>query len=150
MRGVGIYPAGQLHRQVSVRQARGADHDCRKARRQNHQHRLDVLLVWTAQRGQLCHQKTGLVGLPRTFAVELSQHDIQVNAVLPRWYSNDMTGRLQNTPVADYVLRKTPAGRWGNPLDLAGVAILLASATSDFITGAAIPVDGGYSVADCL
>lgn len=94
--------------------------------------------------------KTGVLGLTRALAVELCRHNIQVNAILPGWYLSEMTGHLQNTPLADYVRRKTPAGRWGNPQDLVGVAILLASATSDFITGAAIPVDGGYSVADRL
>ena len=94
--------------------------------------------------------KTGLLGLTRALAVELCKHNIQVNAILPGWYITEMTGHLQNTPLADYVRRKTPAGRWGNPQDLVGTAILLASATSDFITGVAIPVDGGYSVADRL
>ncbi len=94
--------------------------------------------------------KTGVLGLTRALAVELGPHNIQVNAILPGWYQTEMTGHLQNTSLADYVRRKTPAGRWGNPQDLVGVAILLASATSDFMSGAAIPVDGGYSVADRL
>ena len=94
--------------------------------------------------------KTGLLGLTRSLAVELSKHNIQVNAILPGWYLTEMTGHLKNMPLADYIRRKTPAGRWGNPQDLVGVAILLASAASDFMTGAAIPVDGGYSVADRL
>jgi 2-deoxy-D-gluconate 3-dehydrogenase len=94
--------------------------------------------------------KTGLLGLTRALAVELCQYNIQVNAILPGWYLTEMTGHLKNMPLADFVRRKTPAGRWGNPQDLVGVAILLASAASDFITGAAIPVDGGYSVADRL
>ena len=94
--------------------------------------------------------KTGLLGLTRSLAVELSKHNIQVNAILPGWYLTEMTGHLKNLPLAEYVRRKTPAGRWGDPKDLVGVAILLASAASDFMTGAAIPVDGGYSVADRL
>ncbi len=94
--------------------------------------------------------KTGLLGLTRALAVELCKHNIQVNAILPGWYLTAMTGHLKDTPLADYIRRKTPAGRWGNPEDLAGAALLLASAASDFITGAAIPVDGGYSVADRL
>ena len=92
--------------------------------------------------------KTGLVGLTRSLAVELSKYNIQVNAILPGWYLTEMTGHLKNMPLADYIRRKTPAGRWGNPQDLVGVAILLASAASDFMTGTAITVDGGYSVAD--
>ena len=94
--------------------------------------------------------KAGLLGLTRSLAVELCHHNIQVNAILPGWYLTQMTGHLQNMPLADYIRRKTPAGRWGNPQDLVGLAILLASTASDFITGAAIPVDGGYSVADRL
>jgi 2-deoxy-D-gluconate 3-dehydrogenase len=94
--------------------------------------------------------KTGLLGLTRSLAVELSKHNIQVNAILPGWYLTEMTGHLKSMPLADYIRRKTPAGRWGNPQDLLGVAILLASGASDFMTGAAIPVDGGYSVADRL
>lgn len=94
--------------------------------------------------------KTGVLGLTRALAAELGPYNIQVNAILPGWYQTEMTGHLQNTPLADYIRRKTPAGRWGKPQDLVGLAILLASATSDFMTGAAIPVDGGYSVADRL
>jgi 2-deoxy-D-gluconate 3-dehydrogenase len=94
--------------------------------------------------------KTGLLGLTRALAVELCKHNIQVNAILPGWYLTDMTGHLKDTPLADYIRRKTPAGRWGNPQDMAGAALLLASSASDFITGIAIPVDGGYSMADRL
>jgi len=94
--------------------------------------------------------KAGVLGLTRSLAVELGHHNIQVNAILPGWYMTDMTQHLKNMPLADHVRRKSPAGRWGNPQDLVGVAILLASATSNFITGAVIPVDGGYSVADRL
>lgn len=94
--------------------------------------------------------KAGLLGLSRSLAVELCKHNIQVNSILPGWYMTQMNSHLQNMPLADYVRRKTPAGRWGNPQDLVGLAILLASTASDFITGTAIPVDGGYSVADRL
>jgi 2-deoxy-D-gluconate 3-dehydrogenase len=94
--------------------------------------------------------KTGLLGLTRALAVELCKHNIQVNAIIPGWYLTDMNRHHKGTPLADYIRRKTPAGRWGNPEDLAGAAILLASAASDFITGTAITVDGGYAVADRL
>jgi 2-deoxy-D-gluconate 3-dehydrogenase len=92
--------------------------------------------------------KTGLLGLTRALAVELCKHNIQVNAILPGWYFTDMNAHLKDSPLAEHVRRKTPAGRWGHPEDLAGAALLLASAASDFITGIALPVDGGYSVAD--
>lgn len=94
--------------------------------------------------------KAGLLGLTRSLAVELAKHNIQVNAILPGWYMTPMNSHHKNTPLADYIRRKTPAGRWGEPSDMAGLAILLASAASDFMTGAAIPVDGGYSITDRL
>jgi 2-dehydro-3-deoxy-D-gluconate 5-dehydrogenase len=92
--------------------------------------------------------KHGIVGLTRAMAVELGVHNIQVNAILPGWYQTAMTQHLKNSPSFDFVRRKTPAGRWGNPRDLIGAAVFLASAGSAFVTGAALPVDGGYSVTD--
>jgi 2-deoxy-D-gluconate 3-dehydrogenase len=70
-----------------------------------------------------------------------------VNAVLPGWIDTDLTrrGRERRPALHDNVLRRTPAGRWGTPQDLAGIAVFLASAASDFVTGAAIPVDGGFA-----
>jgi 2-dehydro-3-deoxy-D-gluconate 5-dehydrogenase len=74
--------------------------------------------------------------------------DIQVNAVLPGWIDTDLTRRARERVPAldDRVLRRTPAGRWGTPRDLAGIAVFLASAASDFVTGAAIPVYGGFAI----
>jgi 2-deoxy-D-gluconate 3-dehydrogenase len=71
-----------------------------------------------------------------------------VNAVLPGWIETDLTRRAREwAPALDEsVLRRTPAGRWGIPHDLAGIAVFLASAASDFVTGAAIPVDGGFAI----
>jgi len=92
--------------------------------------------------------KAGLLGLTRALAVELGRHNIQVNAILPGWYMTQMNAHHQGTPLADHVRRKTPAGRWGNPQELVGLAILLASAASSYLTGAAIPVDGGYTITD--
>jgi 2-deoxy-D-gluconate 3-dehydrogenase len=69
--------------------------------------------------------------------------------VLPGWIDTDLTrkAREQVQGLHERVLARTPAGRWGVPADLAGIAVFLASGASDFITGAAIPVDGGYSIA---
>ncbi len=92
--------------------------------------------------------KHGLVGLTRAMAVELGIYNIQVNAILPGWYQTAMTQHLKSSPSFDFVRRKTPAGRWGDPQDLVGAAVFLASAASAFVTGTAIPVDGGYSVTD--
>jgi 2-deoxy-D-gluconate 3-dehydrogenase len=73
-----------------------------------------------------------------------------VNAILPGWFPTEMTGRLPNTPLGEQIRRKTPAGRWGDPEDLVGAAVFLASRASAFVTGAQVPVDGGYLVADRL
>jgi 2-dehydro-3-deoxy-D-gluconate 5-dehydrogenase len=74
--------------------------------------------------------------------------NIQVNAILPGWIDTELTrrGRADIPGLHESVLARTPAGRWGAPEDLAGIAAFLASRASDFVTGTAIPVDGGYSV----
>jgi len=66
---------------------------------------------------------------------------------LPGWIDTELTqGARRHVPeLHDRVLIRTPAGRWGVPDDLAGIAVFLAAPASDFVTGAAIPVDGGYS-----
>ncbi|CAJ0812607.1 SDR family NAD(P)-dependent oxidoreductase [Ralstonia flaminis] len=93
--------------------------------------------------------KGAIVQLTQALAVEWATHRIQVNAILPGWIDTELTqsGRAE-FPDYDYegaVLGRTPAGRWGEPTDLAGAAVFLASQASDFVTGTAIPVDGGYS-----
>ena len=92
--------------------------------------------------------KGGIVQLTRSLAVAWAADNIQVNAVLPGWIETDLTRRAREwAPALDEsVLRRTPAGRWGIPRDLAGIAVFLASAASDFVTGAAIPVDGGFAI----
>ena len=92
--------------------------------------------------------KGGVVQLTKSLATAWAADNIQVNAVLPGWIDTDLTrqARQQVAGLNDRVLARTPAGRWGDVGDLAGVAVFLASSASDFITGAAIPVDGGYSV----
>ncbi len=91
--------------------------------------------------------KGGLVQLTRALATAWAKDNIQVNAVLPGWIDTDLTRRARtDVPgLHERVLARTPAGRWGSADDLAGVAVFLASPASDFVTGAAIPVDGGYS-----
>ena len=92
--------------------------------------------------------KGGVVQLTRSLATAWAADNIQVNAVLPGWIDTDLTrtAREQVKGLNERVLARTPAGRWGVPLDLAGIAVFLASSASDFLTGTAIPVDGGYSI----
>jgi len=92
--------------------------------------------------------KGAIVQLARSMAVAWAKDNIQVNTILPGWIDTDLTrkAREQVEGLHDKVLARTPAQRWGAPGDFAGIAVFLAAAASDFVTGAAIPVDGGYSV----
>jgi 2-dehydro-3-deoxy-D-gluconate 5-dehydrogenase len=91
--------------------------------------------------------KGGLVQLTKSLAAAWAGDNIQVNAVLPGWIDTELTraARDQVAGLNERVLARTPAGRWGVPRDLAGVAVFLAAPASDFVTGAAIPVDGGFA-----
>jgi 2-dehydro-3-deoxy-D-gluconate 5-dehydrogenase len=91
--------------------------------------------------------KGALVQLTKSLAAAWAGDNIQVNAVLPGWIDTELTrdARQQVPGLHERVLARTPAGRWGAPEDLTGIAIFLASPASDFVTGAAIPVDGGFS-----
>jgi 2-deoxy-D-gluconate 3-dehydrogenase len=92
--------------------------------------------------------KGGMVQMTKSMATAWAKDNIQVNAILPGWIDTALTRRAreQIQGLHDNVLRRTPAGRWGEPSDFAGIAVFLAAAASDFVTGAAITVDGGYSV----
>jgi 2-deoxy-D-gluconate 3-dehydrogenase len=92
--------------------------------------------------------KGGVVQLTKSLAVAWAPDNIQVNAILPGWLYTDLTrGAMEQLPeLHDRVLQRTPQGRWGEPEDLAGAAVFLASRASDFVTGVAFPVDGGYSI----
>ena len=92
--------------------------------------------------------KGGIVQLTRSLAVAWAGDDIQVNAILPGWIDTELTrkARQEIAGLHEKVLARTPAGRWGESADFAGIAVFLASAASDFVTGTAIAVDGGYSV----
>jgi 2-dehydro-3-deoxy-D-gluconate 5-dehydrogenase len=92
--------------------------------------------------------KHGLIGLTRVNAVELAAWNIQVNAVAPGWYFTEMTEELRGTHFQHAVERRTPAGRWGQTSDLVGTVRFLASAASGFVSGAVIPVDGGFMASD--
>jgi 2-deoxy-D-gluconate 3-dehydrogenase len=92
--------------------------------------------------------KGGIVQFTRSCAVAWAADNIQVNAVLPGWIDTELTRRAreQIDGLHDKVLARTPAARWGVTADFAGIAVFLGSAASDFVTGTAIPVDGGFSV----
>jgi 2-deoxy-D-gluconate 3-dehydrogenase len=91
--------------------------------------------------------KGGIVQLTRALACAWAKDNIQVNAVLPGWIDTALTRRARTdiTGLHERVLARTPAGRWGEPDDLSGIAVFLCSRASEFVTGTAIPVDGGYS-----
>lgn len=89
--------------------------------------------------------KGGVVSLTRQFAVELAGQNINVNAISPGYFITDLTAALFADPErAKWVLSKIPLGRTGNPADLAGAVVFLASPASDYITGQVLSVDGGW------
>jgi 2-deoxy-D-gluconate 3-dehydrogenase len=92
--------------------------------------------------------KGGIVQFTRSCAVAWAADNIQANAVLPGWIDTDLTKRARQEidGLHDKVLGRTPAARWGAIADFAGIAVFLSSSASDFVTGTAIPVDGGFSV----
>jgi 2-deoxy-D-gluconate 3-dehydrogenase len=91
--------------------------------------------------------KGAIVQLTKSCALAWAGQNIQVNAILPGWFDTDLTmeARRQIEGLHEKVLARIPHGRWGKPDDLAGTAAWLASRASDYVTGAAIPVDGGYT-----
>jgi len=92
--------------------------------------------------------KGGIVQFTKACASAWAKDNIQANAVLPGWIDTELTRRAreQISGLHENVLKRTPAGRWGHPDDFRGIAAFLASRESDFINGAAITVDGGYSI----
>jgi 2-deoxy-D-gluconate 3-dehydrogenase len=92
--------------------------------------------------------KGGIVQFTRSCACAWAADNIQANAILPGWIDTDLTKRAreQIDGLHDRVLARTPAARWGAIDDFAGIAVFLASPASDFVTGTAIPVDGGFSI----
>ena len=90
--------------------------------------------------------KGAIIQLTKSMAIELAPHNIQVNAIAPGWIETDMTAPVRTMPLNDEILARTPVGRWGQPEEIAGTAVYLASHASDFVTGTTIRVDGGYAI----
>jgi len=89
--------------------------------------------------------KHGVAGLTKALANEWARHGVNVNALAPAYFATELTQALQDDPVRSAAITgRTPARRWGQPEDIAGAAIFLASHASDYIHGAVIPVDGGW------
>ena len=93
--------------------------------------------------------KGGVVQLSKSLAVSWAGDNIQVNAILPGWIETDMTAPIESDMVEVHsaIIARTPAGRFGQPEEIGGTAVYLASSASNFVTGQSIPVCGGYSIA---
>ncbi|HEV8459221.1 MAG TPA: SDR family oxidoreductase [Gaiellaceae bacterium] len=89
--------------------------------------------------------KSGLAGLVRALSNEWASHGVNVNAIAPGYIATDNTQALRDDPDRQRaILERIPAGRWGEPRDLAGATVFLASAASDYVSGIILPVDGGW------
>jgi 2-deoxy-D-gluconate 3-dehydrogenase len=101
---------------------------------------FDVASIYAATKG-------AVVQLTRSLAMAWAKDNIQVNSILPGWIDTDLTKRARQvvSSLHERVIDGTPTGRWGQPDDLAGTAVFFCSRASDFVTGTALPVDGGFS-----
>jgi len=101
---------------------------------------FDIASVYAATKG-------GVVQLAQSLAMAWAKDNIQVNSILPGWIATDLNKAVRESPngLRERVIQRTPAARWGQPADLAGAAVFFSSRASDFVTGTALPVDGGFS-----
>ena len=91
--------------------------------------------------------KHGIAGLTKAYCDELAPHNIQVNGIAPGYYATEITAATRSDPEASRrILEHIPAGRWGDPFDLMGTVVFLASRASDYVNGHVLVVDGGYLV----
>ncbi|HWU17152.1 MAG TPA: SDR family oxidoreductase [Devosia sp.] len=92
--------------------------------------------------------KGGIAQLTKSLAIAYAPDNIRVNAVAPGWIATPLTGALREDPTrSQAILSRTPLNRWGQPDDIAGAALFLCSPAARFVTGAVLPIDGGYSIA---
>jgi gluconate 5-dehydrogenase len=92
--------------------------------------------------------KGALKQFTRALAVELAPHNIQVNGIAPGFFRTEMNAVLvADADFSAWVARRTPAGRWGDPPEIAGAAVFLASPAADYVTGTVLHVDGGFAAA---
>jgi len=91
--------------------------------------------------------KHGLAGFTKAYCDELAEHNVQVNGIAPGYYATEITRQTRSDPVTNQrVLDHIPAARWGEPLDLMGAVVFLASQASDYVNGHVLAVDGGYLI----
>ncbi len=107
-----------------------------------------IAIMGAAHNVPYAASKGGLAALTRALAVAWAGANIQVNAILPGWIETEMTASAKaHVPgLAEQVITRAPVGRWGQPRDLAGLAVFLSAPASDFVTGTAIPAFGGFSI----
>jgi gluconate 5-dehydrogenase len=92
--------------------------------------------------------KGGVKMLTRALAVELAPFNVQVNGIAPGFFKTEMNAALiADREFSAWVERRTPAGRWGDPHEIAGAAVFLASSAADYVTGHILQVDGGFAAA---
>ena len=98
--------------------------------------------------GALLRQQGGLVQLTKSLAAAWASDNVQVNAILPGWFMTELTSPIPVRDPArfDLINRRIPTGRWGEAEELGGASVFLASPASNYVTGAVLTVDGGYSV----
>jgi 2-deoxy-D-gluconate 3-dehydrogenase len=89
--------------------------------------------------------KGALINLTKSMAIELAPVNVQVNAIVPGYFHTELTDAFKDKAFYEHLTRRVPAGRWGEPHELAGAAIFLASHASDFVTGTSVVVDGGFA-----
>jgi NAD(P)-dependent dehydrogenase (short-subunit alcohol dehydrogenase family) len=103
-----------------------------------------MALVGNAKRNSYCATKAALVGMTRASALDLGEHGITVNCIAPGPFLTDLPGKLLSQPEKDAFARMTALNRWGEPNELIGPALLLASEAGSYITGETMVVDGGF------